>query len=179
MKASDWADPRKQAAAVGIAVFAAGLLVSNAFVFSPLARRNQALRARLEAVKEKRTTLEALSAGRARIRKLESSFAGPGGGAWLIRAVKEAADSAGVRISSLTPENPERSGPLVRMPVSFEGRGDYHAWGRFAAKLESADKLVRFDRVRIEGPEQGPEQPTVFRGTVSVFSMSDDGIANG
>ncbi len=172
----DWLrDPSKKSAAMGAAIFAAGLLVANAFVLSPLARQNAALKETLRQGREKHDVLEAAAALDARLKKHEGIFADSRSARWLMTAVKNSADQSGVRLLSVTPQNIEPHGRFWKIPVLIEAECGYHELGRFAASLESLPKLVKIDRLRAEAPQRAPaDASTTAHVTLSVSAFYPD-----
>lgn len=154
---ADWMrDPSKTSVAAGAAIFIIGIVIANNFLFAPLMQRNDQLRQALGLQKEKRDMLQTAAALDSRLKKQGDIFASSRSAGWIMAAVKSGADASGVKLVSVTPQNPERQGRFWKIPVLIEAECGYHELGRFAANLESLPKLVKIDRVRAETSDPLP-----------------------
>ena len=97
--------------------------------------------------------------------------------AWLIREVGRLAESAGVELTSITPQTPRQFQDVTYLAVALRLSTSYHTLGKFLATLESARDFLRVDELEVQqqagGASAAASRPAQVKLTVSTLYVPD------
>ena len=74
---------------------------------------------------------------------------------WLLRTVGELANEADIHLSAISPQPPKHRGDFTQVSVSLRLTASYHQLGRFLSRLESAEHLLRVDKLNLASKASG------------------------
>ena len=66
---------------------------------------------------------------------------------WLVRETVALAQKAGVEISSINQEDPQKFSGFTRLAVNLQFTASYHQLGAFLDAIEHGDHFIRVDRI--------------------------------
>ena len=69
--------------------------------------------------------------------------------AWLVQKVVELGREAGVQLTGISQDVPQRVGEFTRLSVAVEITASYHQLGTFLDQLEQSDGFIRVERIDI------------------------------
>ncbi len=70
---------------------------------------------------------------------------------WLVREVVSAARKAGLELSSINPQGPQKLPQFTRLGIGIQFEATYHQVGAFLDELEHSDHFIRVDQVSLGG----------------------------
>ncbi len=74
---------------------------------------------------------------------------------WLLRTVGELANEADIHLSTISPQPPKHRGEFTQVSVSLRLTASYHQLGQFLSRLESAEHLLRVDKLNLSPKASG------------------------
>ena len=94
---------------------------------------------------------------------------------WLLQEVGRLADEAGIDLSRITPERPQRLADSAVVGVSLQFTAPYPQLAKFLSRLEAAERLIQVDELQITPdhtqPEEGPVHVRLVLSTVYVPAL--------
>ena len=71
---------------------------------------------------------------------------------WLAREVVDLAEKAGVQLTTITQETPQKLEQFTRLSISVQFNGSYHELGAFLDLLERSNHFVQVDHLLLSRP---------------------------
>lgn len=90
---------------------------------------------------------------------------------WLVRAVGELAEEAGLQLTSIVPQSPQAVQEFTRLSVNLQLVTSYHQLGKFISLLERSKSFLKIDGLDIARREEGMAQVKMTVSTLYVPSL--------
>jgi len=87
---------------------------------------------------------------------------------WLVREVGKLAEEAGVRLTSIIPQNPKALHEFTQLSVSLQFGISYHQLGKFLSAIENAKLFIHVDDLEMTRGQDG-SQSALVRMTLSTW----------
>ena len=95
---------------------------------------------------------------------------------WLVRAVGELAEEAGLQLTSIVPQSPKILQEFTRLSVNLQLVTSYHQLGKFISLLERSKSFLKVDDLDIARREEGMAQVRMTVSTLYVPSLSSSHV---
>ena len=139
----------KQTALGAVAGLALASFVGYHVIYAPQQRQVRKLRQR---VAEEQANQEAQQQAMALLDQLERArkqLAPEPEPSWLVREVTAIGRSAGMDLTTISPQLPQTYQQFIRLTVSLQFDASYHQLGRFIDEIERAPHALRIERVDV------------------------------
>ena len=119
------------------------------FIFGDIGEIKKNKRLVSEAVKRK-TALSRAEAALAQMRSRRDLLAASRNPDWMMRAVYKAAAESGLSVTSISPQNLEKSQDFEKISLIVEAEGGYHQVGKFMEFIENQKPWIFLSQLRLE-----------------------------
>lgn len=161
----------KVALIVAVAV-AAGLFLARLWVLDPVYKRRHLLSERVSAETSKLELLQRIIGLEKDLTAFKDAIPPRREISWLIEEINRTAADAGVTLTTVAPLGEDKTQDHWRSSLRVEAQADYHAFGAWIARIESAPVFLKVTSARLETtPQSRREESTGPIAAVLVVSF--------
>lgn len=125
------------------------LIVGVVFIFKPFLNKTKMLRTRILYERDKNLLIGKIRALDKHLKVYKKRMPGNKNVPWLLKTLSNMALDEGLEISYIEPGDSERGNLYTKLSVVLEVVSTYHQFGRFISRIESSDKFLKVENVKM------------------------------
>ncbi|MCX5687038.1 MAG: type 4a pilus biogenesis protein PilO [Candidatus Omnitrophica bacterium] len=126
------------------------LAIGIPFVYMPFAERNKTMRADILKERDKNVLIGKIKGLGKHIKIYDKRIPDAQSVSWLLSMVSNMASKEDIKISSITPGEPEDYGLYTKLSVIVDMTVTYNQFGKFIAAIESSEKFLKIESVNMK-----------------------------